>query len=208
MLAGMVVIGGIGLIASILLGIASKLFYVALDPVVQQTVEVLPGANCGACGFAGCSSCAKAIAKGKANPDACTAGGPDVALAVARVLGVTVEVKEPDKARLGCWYNLEDADTKFIYDGARDCLAAMLLFNGSKVCEIGCMTLGTCVKVCPFGAISIGESGLPEVNKNLCTGCGLCEQTCPKDIIRLSSQSRRTQHFYTDDECTAPCQRT
>ena len=208
MLAGMLVIGGIGLIASILLGIASRLFYVAVDPVVQETTETLPGINCGACGFAGCSSCAKAIAKGRANPDACTAGGPDVALAVAGVLGVTVEVKEPDKARLGCWYNLEDADTKFIYDGARDCRAAMLLFNGSKVCEIGCLTLGTCVNACPFDALSIGENGLPEVNKNLCTGCGTCEQICPKGIIRLTSQSRRIQHIYTDDECTAPCQRT
>ncbi|UCH00977.1 MAG: RnfABCDGE type electron transport complex subunit B, partial [Deltaproteobacteria bacterium] len=138
MLAGMLVIGGIGLIASILLSIASKVFYVPIDPVVQRTVEVLPGANCGACGFAGCSACARAIARGRANPDTCTAGGPEVALAVAGVLGVAIEVKEPDKAWLGCWYNLEDADTKFIYDGARDCRAGMLLFNGSKVCPIGC----------------------------------------------------------------------
>ena len=205
---GMLVIGGIGLIAAILLGIASKVFYVPVDPVVQGITEALPGANCGACGFAGCSGCARAIAKHEANPDTCTAGGPKVTLAVAEVLGVTIEVKEPDTAKLGCWYNIEDSDTKFTYDGVKDCRAAMLLFDGSKLCEIGCLTLGTCLNACPFDAISIGESGLPEVNKNLCTGCGICEQICPKCIIRLTSETRRIQHIYTTDECTSPCQRT
>jgi len=208
MLAGMLAIGGIGLVASIILGIAAKVFYVAVDPVVLAITEALPGANCGACGFAGCSSCARGIAKGKAKPDACLAGGAGAAVAIAEILGVTVEVREPDKAHLGCTYNVEEADTKFIYDGARDCRAAKMLFDGSKVCEIGCMTLGTCVNACPFDAISIGENGLPEVNENLCTGCGTCEQICPKGIIRLTSQTRRIQHIYREDECTSPCQRT
>jgi len=205
---GMIAIGGIGLIAAVLLGIASKVFYVAVDPVVLEIAEALPGANCGACGFAGCSSCAKVIAKGKAKPDACLAGGPEVALAIAQIMGVTIEVKEPDKARLGCTYNLEDAETRFVYDGARDCRAATLLFGGSKLCEIGCLTLGTCINACPFDAISLGSGGLPEVNENLCTGCGTCEQICPNSIIRLTSETRRIQHIYTEDECTSPCQRT
>jgi len=208
MLSGMLAIGGIGLVAAFLLGIASKIFYVAVDPVVLEITEALPGANCGACGFAGCSSAAKAIAKGRATADACLAGGPDVAVAIAEVMGVTIEVKEPDKARLGCTYNIEDAEKKFIYDGPTDCRAATLLFNGSKLCEIGCLTLGTCVNACPFDALSIGESGLPEVNEYLCTGCGTCEQVCPKGIIKLTSQTRRIQHIYTEDECTSPCQRT
>jgi len=206
MVAGMLAIGGIGLVASLLLGIASKIFYVAVDPTVLAITEALPGANCGACGFAGCSSCAKAIAKGRAKPDACQAGGADTAVAVAQILGVTIEVKEPDKARVGCRYNVEEADTKFIYDGAKDCRAATMLFNGSKVCEIGCLTLGTCVNACPFDALSIGPNGLPEVNEYLCTGCGTCESICPKGIIRLTSQTRRIQHLYTQDECTSPCQ--
>lgn len=208
MVAGMLVIGGIGLVASLLLGIASKIFYVAVDPTISAITEALPGANCGACGFAGCSSCAKAIAKGKAKPDSCLAGGADAAVAVAEILGVTIEVKEPDIARLGCSYTVEEADTKFTYDGAQDCRAAMMLFHGSKVCEIGCLTLGTCVNACPFDALSIGVHGLPEVNENLCTGCGTCEAICPKGIIRLTSQTRRIQHLYTEDECTSPCQRT
>ena len=208
MLSGMLAIGGIGLVAAFLLGIASKIFYVAIDPVVLEITEALPGANCGACGFAGCSSAARAIAKGRATADACLAGGPDVAVAIAEVMGVTVEVKEPDKALLGCTYSLEDADKKFIYDGPTDCRAATLLFGGSKLCEIGCLTLGTCVNACPFDALSIGEDGLPEVNEYLCTGCGTCEQVCPKGIIKLTSQTRRIQHIYTEDECTSPCQRT
>jgi formate dehydrogenase beta subunit len=208
MLTGMIAIGGIGLTASILLGIASKVFYVQVDPVVQAVAEALPGANCGACGFAGCSSCAKAIAKGKASPDACLAGGADAAVAVAQILGVEVEVKEPDTAQVGCWYTPEEADVRFRYDGVKDCRAAMLLFSGSKLCPIGCMSLGSCVSVCPFDAISFGAAGLPEVNKNLCTGCGTCVATCPKAIIRLTSATKRSQHLYQVDECTAPCQRT
>ena len=208
MLSGMLAIGGIGLVAAFLLGIASKIFYVAIDPVVLEITEALPGANCGACGFAGCSSAARAIAKGRATADACLAGGPDVAVAIAEVMGVTIEVKEPDKALLGCTYSLEDAEKKFIYDGPTDCRAATLLFGGSKLCEIGCLTLGTCVNACPFDALSIGEDGLPEVNEHLCTGCGTCEQVCPKGIIKLTSQTRRIQHIYTQDECTSPCQRT
>ncbi len=208
MFTGMLAIGGIGLAASILLAIASKLFYVAVDPTVQALAEALPGANCGACGFAGCSSCAKAIARGTASPDACLAGGAEAAVAVAQILGVEVEVREPDIAALGCWYPPEEAEVKFLYDGVRDCRAAMMLFSGSKRCEIGCMSLGSCVSACPFEAIEIGERGLPEVNEHLCTGCGTCAAVCPKSIIRLSSQTRRSQHLYQVDECTAPCQRT
>jgi formate dehydrogenase beta subunit len=208
MITGMLAIAGIGLVASVLLAIASKIFYVPVDPLVLSLAEALPGANCGACGFAGCSSCAKAIAKGKASPDACLAGGPEVALSVAALMGVTIEVREPDVAKLGCWYNTDEADTKFTYDGATDCRAALLLFNGSKRCPIGCMTLGTCVRVCPFGAIRLGDDHLPHINPSVCTGCGTCEQACPKHIIRLTSQTRRSQHTYLADECTAPCQRT
>jgi formate dehydrogenase beta subunit len=208
MLTAMLTIGGIGLAASILLGIASKVFFVEVDPVVQAVAEALPGANCGACGFAGCSSCAKAIAKGRASPDACMAGGAEAAVAIAQILGVTVEVREPDTARVGCWYPSEEADTTFTYDGVRDCRAGMLLFGGSKLCPIGCLGLGSCVAACPFDAIQIGDRGLPEVNNNLCTGCGTCVATCPRSIITLTSQTRRSQHLYRVDECTAPCQRT
>jgi formate dehydrogenase beta subunit len=208
MVEAMIIIGGIGLVAAFILGIASKIFYVQVDPLVQQVAEVLPGANCGACGFAGCSSAAKAIAKARAGPDACLAGGAETAVSLSKVLGVTVELKEPDASRVGCWYNVEQADTKFRYDGVRDCRAAMLLFGGSKVCEIGCLGQGTCVALCPFGALSLGEQGLPEMIPGLCTGCGTCVQSCPKRIITLTSQTRRSQHLYSTDECTAPCQRT
>jgi len=208
MLTAMFVIGGIGFASSIILGIASKVFYVEVDPIVQAVTEALPGANCGACGFAGCSSCAKAIAKGKASPDACMAGGAEAAVSIAHILGVTIEVKEPDTALVGCWYTPEQADTKFIYDGVTDCRAAILLFSGTKLCPIGCLALGSCVAACPFDAIRIGATGLPEVNTNLCTGCGTCVAICPRSIITVSSQTRRSQHLYRVDECTAPCQRT
>jgi formate dehydrogenase beta subunit len=208
MLTALLVIGGIGFASSIILGIASKVFYVEVDPIVQAVTEALPGANCGACGFAGCSSCAQAIAKGRATPDACKAGGAQAAGAIAQILGVTIEVREPDTARVGCWYSPEQADTRFAYDGVRDCRASMMLFSGTKLCPIGCLALGTCVAACPFDAIRIGDAGLAEVNRNLCTGCGTCVAICPRSIITLSSQTRRSQHLYQSTECTAPCQRT
>ncbi|MCP4666262.1 MAG: FAD-dependent oxidoreductase, partial [Deltaproteobacteria bacterium] len=116
--------------------------------------------------------------------------------------------REPDIAKPGCTYGFQDADVKYIYDGIHDCRAAMLLDGGTKVCPIGCLGLGTCVRACPFDALSMGPDNLPLVNEERCTGCGTCERVCPKHIITLSSHTRRFQSEYTTDECTAPCQRT
>ena len=198
---------GLGVVCGIGLALASKIFYVYVDPKVEALAEALPGANCGGCGLPGCSANAEAIAKGKSSPASCVAGGPDVGPAIARILGVAFEAKEPDLARPGCTYGFQDADLKFVYDGIRDCRAAALLSGGSKVCPIGCIGLGTCAKACPFDALSMGSDNLPVVNLKKCTGCGTCERICPKHIITLSSNARRVQNEYTLEQCTAPCQR-
>ena len=123
-------------------------------------------------------------------------------------MGVTLEAREPDIAKSSCTYGVQDADLKYLYDGVKDCRAEALLNGGSKVCSIGCLGLGTCVNACPFDALSMGPDNLPVVNLDRCTGCGTCERVCPKSIITLSSYSRRIQHEYTLDECSAPCQRS
>lgn len=207
MLGGVLVMGTVGIIVGVGLALASKIFYVYVDPKIEAVDEALPGANCGGCGYPGCGSNAEAIVAGKSSPSSCVAGGPEIAEEIAEIMGMKIEAMEPDIANPGCRYGVQDADLKFIYDGINDCRASMLLNGGSKVCSIGCLGLGTCVKACPFGALSMGKDNLPVVNMDLCTGCGTCERVCPKHIITLTSYTRRIQHENLTDECTAPCQR-
>jgi len=145
---------------------------------------------------------------GIAAPNSCVAAGPEVAEAIAEIMGVKIEAKEADIARPGCYFGVQDADVKYIYNGLDDCRAVALLGGGMKVCTIGCLGLGTCEKVCPFNAITMGPQGLPVVDESKCTGCGTCERVCPKHIINLSSVTRRLMREYTTEECTTPCQRS
>ncbi len=135
------------------------------------------------------------------------AAGPEVAEAIASLMGVEIKAVEPDIALPGCYFGVQDADTKYAYNGLDDCRAVALLGGGMKVCTIGCLGLGTCARACPFNAISMGPKGLPIVNEKRCTGCGTCERVCPKHIINLSSITRRIIREYTTEECTTPCQR-
>lgn len=205
---GILVMGAVGAVVGIGLALASKIFYVYVDPKVEAVEEALPGANCGGCGYPGCSANAVAIVEGKSSASSCVAGGPEIAAEIAGIMGVKLEAREPDIARPGCRYGFQDADLRYLYDGVQDCRAVALLDGGSKICPIGCLGLGTCVKSCPFGALSMGPDNLPVVDPEKCTGCGTCERVCPKNIITLSSYTRRVGREYTTDECTAPCQRT
>jgi NADPH-dependent glutamate synthase beta subunit-like oxidoreductase/Na+-translocating ferredoxin:NAD+ oxidoreductase RNF subunit RnfB len=207
MLQAVILMGALGLTVGIGLAIASKIFYVYVDPKILAVEAALPGANCGGCGFPGCSANAEAIVAGRAAPNSCVAAGPDTAAAIAALLGVSVEAREPDISRPGCTYGVAEADIKFCYDGIGDCRAAALLSGGMKVCSVGCLGLGSCVKACQFNALHLGPQGLPVVDAQKCTGCGACERVCPKHIITLSSVTRRILHEYTRDDCTTPCQR-
>jgi len=198
---------GLGFVAAIGLSIASKVFYVYEDPKIGEVEDSLLGANCGGCGYAGCSAAAQAVVAGKEGPDICVAGGPDISLAVASVMGMEVEIKEAEVASLSCTYGFNDADKKYIYNGINDCRAANLFGGGQKVCTIGCVGLGTCVRACPFGALVLSDNGLPVIDIERCRGCGVCVDVCPKHIIKLSSTTLRMIGDYRDDECTTPCQR-
>ncbi len=204
---GLLVMGSLGAAVGIGLALASKIFYVYVDPKIEAVEDALPGANCGGCGLPGCSSNAEAIVNGQASPSSCVAGGDEIAEEIAGILGVALEAREPDFALPGCTYGLEEADIKYIYTGVNDCRAAMLLGGGTKVCTSGCLGLGTCAAACPFDALSIGPDNLPVVDDSKCTGCGTCERVCPKHIITLSSNCRKIQKEYTTYDCTTPCQR-
>ncbi len=207
MFQSILMMGGLGVAIGTVLVIASKTFYVYEDPKVVAIDDALPGANCGGCGFPGCNANAQAIVEGKQDVNSCVAAGDDVAMAIAGIMGVSVVDKEPEFAGPGCYYGNDDADMEYKYLGVTDCRAAALLFGGMKVCRIGCLGLGTCVKACMFGALSIGSDGLPKVDQEKCTGCGACERACPKNIIRLTSVTRRIMREYTKEECITPCQR-
>ena len=208
MLAEAVAIGGLGLAAALGLGVAARIFAVEVDPLVEAVEEALPGANCGGCGYAGCSSAAVAIASGQAEANVCVGGGPEVAIAVAAIMGVEVVETEPQVARVGCRYPVSRSDLKYKYAGVEDCRGAVLIAGGPKECPVGCLGLGSCVRACPFGALSLGSDGLPVVDENLCTGCGSCVRTCPQGIMGLTSVTDRILGEFTDHQCTAPCQRT
>jgi NADPH-dependent glutamate synthase beta subunit-like oxidoreductase len=207
MLTAILLMFCIGLIASFALAVASKVFYVWEDPKELAIADTLPGANCGACGYPGCRASATAIATKQAPVNVCMVGGFEVANAVGEIMGIKALEREPDFAQPGCTYGLGEADLIYFYDGVEDCRAATLLYGGSKLCPIGCIGLGTCVKTCQFNALSMGDDNLPVVNHRRCVGCGACEQVCPKGIITLTSTTQRIISEYIADECTSPCER-
>jgi electron transport complex protein RnfB len=186
MLPAIIALAGLALLAGFGLAMAARAFAVKIDPKVEEIEEALPGANCGACGLPGCSELARRIAEGKADVDACPAGGESVALQVARIMDQQYEGGgERLVALVLCNGDDQVARKRFFYNGIYDCASAALLFGGDKACPHGCLGLGTCAGVCPFGAIDMLPSGLAHVDPEKCTGCTKCVGACPKNIIKM-----------------------
>lgn len=179
------IVGSVGAFFGIGLGIASKKLFVLVDPRIPKILEILPNANCGACGYPGCSGFAKAVAEGKAPPNGCIPGGAKCAHAIADLLGVTASTEEPQMAVVHCKGGHKEAAERAIYNGIQDCNAATIVGNGSKICQNGCLGLGTCVRVCPFNAIFINNNGIAQVDPEKCVGCGKCVNSCPRKIISM-----------------------
>ena len=178
------ILAGLGLFFGILLAVASRVFAVKVDERVPQICEVLPGANCGGCGYSGCEALATASVEGKAPCSACTVGGHTAAKKIGAIMGVTVVKRHRMRAQVMCSGGEEYAVKKYAYEGAQDCLAAARLAGGDKLCPYGCIGLGTCVAACPFEAIRV-EKGVAVVDYRKCEGCGACIGACPKKLIRL-----------------------
>jgi len=198
---------GIGAVCSSILSLAQKFFYVYEDPRIAEIEGLLAGANCGGCGYTGCFAAAVAVVNGKALPNVCVIGGPDSAKNVAKVLGVDAGSAEPLLSENECLGGNRAAD-RFYYTGISSCRALNAFYGGKRVCHIGCLGLGDCIKACIFDAISIGSDGYPVVDERKCVGCGACEKVCPKNILEVRTMSERLLHFNEEADALAPCRQT
>jgi len=184
-ISAVVILGLFGFIFGAILAYASKKFAVEVDPRVTAVREVVPGVNCGACGFPGCDGFAAAVVRGDAPVNGCPVGGDAVAKNVAQIMGLDAGSSIKKVAKVKCEGHEEKCGNRYEYEGLQDCVAANMLNGGPKDCSFGCMGLGSCVKVCPFDAIHINDLGLAEVDKEKCTACNKCVAICPKDVISL-----------------------
>lgn len=200
-LIAVIVLGGIALVSAVVLYVCSKKFAVHEDPRLAQVSALLPGANCGGCGYPGCSGMAAALVKGA---DAgsldglyCPVGGASVMGQVADLLGMAVANTEPKVAVVRCNGTCELRPRIAGYDGLRTCTAMHSCGAGETACGYGCLGCGDCVKACAFGAITINpETGLPEVDEEKCTGCGACAKACPRHIIELRKKGVKGRRVY------------
>jgi RnfABCDGE-type electron transport complex B subunit len=178
--------GGVGLFLSIILAVADKKLAVKEDPRVEQALEALPGANCGACGFAGCGGFANALAEGKVTVTGCRPGGAEVVAKLSEILGLEEAIAETQKkARVFCSGGLKEATRNRVYTGIKTCEAAHIV-GGEKACLYSCIGYEDCVLACPFDAMYMDDNGLPVVILEKCTGCGECVLACPRNIMGLT----------------------
>lgn len=167
-----------------LLSLASKIFFVKKDERIDKITELLPGANCGACGYAGCANYAEAVVKNGDDPNKCKVSEAENIKKIAEILGKEADIKTRMRAQVFCSGTTDLANRKYLYRGLNDCLSVAKLGNGPKECPHGCIGLGTCVKTCPFEAIKI-ENGVAVVEYEKCRACGMCVEICPQHLIKL-----------------------
>jgi len=200
-LTAVIVLGAIGLIAAIVLFVCSKKFAVYEDPRIGQVNELLPGANCGGCGFAGCGGMADALVKGAdlGSIDGlnCPVGGSEVMGQVADLLGMAIANGDPMVAVVRCNGTCELRPKVNEYSGLRTCAAMHACGAGETNCGFGCLGCGDCVAACQFDAIHINpETGLPEVDEDKCTACGACAKACPRNIIELRKKGPKNRRVF------------
>ncbi len=179
------IVGGTGLFIGVFLGFAGKKFAVEVDEREEAILSVLPGNNCGGCGYAGCSGLASAIVKGEAQVNACPVGGSPVASQIGEIMGQKAGEQIRKTAFVKCAGVCGKAKTEYDYTGLQDCVMISMMQNGgAKTCTYGCLGGGSCVKACPFDAIHIAD-GIAVVDKKACKACGKCVEACPRKLIEL-----------------------
>lgn len=185
-LTPILIVGIIGLLAGVILAVASIIMAVPKDETAEALEEILPGANCGACGFSGCSGYAAAMAKGEAKPGLCSPGGAETAQKCAELLGSGAVEVERKTALVRCLGSYDNTTDKMLYDGIESCAASTFLAGGVSSCRYGCLGMGDCVRACEYGAIEVCN-GIAKINPHKCTGCSKCIDACPKRLIEFVS---------------------
>ncbi|MFO8048455.1 MAG: RnfABCDGE type electron transport complex subunit B [Desulfosudaceae bacterium] len=173
----------LALIFSYILCWANKAFHVEIDPRIEAIMEILPGANCGGCGYVGCGEYAESIVYQEAPVNACAPGGADTAGSIAEIMGVEIDETAPNRAVVHCGATAENRFGRGEYLGEKKCAAASGI-AGVQACAYGCLGLGDCVEACDYDAVRI-DHGLATINYENCVGCGACVRACPRGIITM-----------------------
>jgi electron transport complex protein RnfB len=184
-------LGGLTAVLVSLLVLANRKLHVEEDPRIDIVEEMLPHANCGACGLPGCRPFAEALVRGEVLPGKCTVGSEEGRTSIAAFLGVDVGAEEPRVARLACAGGSNVARNHARYEGLSSCRAAALVAGGGKGCFWGCLGLADCYEACALDAIRMDRTGIPVVTESKCTACGDCVEACPKDLFSLHPVSHR-----------------
>ncbi|MBO7127527.1 RnfABCDGE type electron transport complex subunit B [bacterium] len=200
-LYSLVTLGIIAVVSAVVLFVVAKKFKVEEDPRIDEVLEFLPGANCGGCGFPGCRGLAEGIIKaanaGSSDIPCCPGCDAEKRKKIGEVIGLAMQESVPKVAVIRCGGTCEKTTRKSDYDGPANCAVATSLFVGEKGCQFGCLGLGDCVSACAFGALSMDKTtGLPVVNEEKCTSCGVCAKKCPRKIIEIRPKGRNNRRVY------------
>ncbi len=186
---------GLGFVAAAVLSIASRVFYVEEDPRVEAVMDVLPGANCGGCGYAGCEGYAIAVVNDpNIAASLCVAGSAETSMSVGELTGKAVAASDPLLSFRRCDKLAGKVKARYTYQGMPSCAAATLLMGGANECSWSCLGFGDCVEVCPFDAMEVTD-GLVTINAAKCTGCGVCVKSCPRSSLELIPTRARVAVF-------------
>ncbi|MCF8242675.1 MAG: RnfABCDGE type electron transport complex subunit B [Melioribacteraceae bacterium] len=214
LLIAIATMGGLGFLFAGSLAIADKKLRVVENPLIAKVNDVLPGANCGGCGKAGCYDFAVNVVEGKSPVNGCPVGGEETSRAIAEIMGVEAGDSVKMLPRILCRGGNSEAVKKMVnYYGPLSCSAMHLVSGGDKMCYYGCLGGGDCIEACPFDAMFMNADGLPEVIEELCTGCGNCVKACLRDVIEMHPEDRNVFVFCKNhddpktskDVCSVAC---